>query len=87
MFAAVELGSNSFRMHIGRHEGDAINVVKSACDPIRLAAALNAEEYLNKQAITAAVEPMARFGEILNEYPLDAVRVVATNTLCVAKNA
>ena len=87
MFAAVDLGSNSFRMHIGRHEGDAIKVVKSARDPIRLAAALNAEGYLNQQAITAAVESMARFGAILNEYPLDAVRVVATNTLRVAKNA
>jgi exopolyphosphatase/guanosine-5'-triphosphate,3'-diphosphate pyrophosphatase len=87
MFAAVDLGSNSFRMHIGRHEGDAIKVVKSARDPIRLAAALNAEGYLNQQAITAAVESMARFGAILREYPLDAVRVVATNTLRVAKNA
>ena len=86
MFAAVDLGSNSFRMHIGRHEGDSIKVVKSARDPIRLAAALNAEGHLNQQAITAAIESMARFGAILREYPLDAVRVVGTNTLRVAKN-
>ncbi|MDB5775860.1 MAG: exopolyphosphatase [Herbaspirillum sp.] len=87
MFAAVDLGSNSFRMHVGRYEGGAIKVVKSARDPIRLASALNAEGYLSQQAITAAVESMTRFGAILQDYSLDAVRVVATNTLRVAKNA
>ena len=87
MFAAVDLGSNSFRLHIGRHEGDGIKVVKSARDPIRLASGLNADGYLSRQAITTGVESMARFGAILREYPLDAVRVVATNTLRVAVNA
>jgi exopolyphosphatase/guanosine-5'-triphosphate,3'-diphosphate pyrophosphatase len=87
MFAAVDLGSNSFRLHIGRHEGDAIKIVKSARDPIRLASGLNADGHLSRQAIAAAVESMARFGAILREYPLEAVRVVATNTLRVARNA
>jgi exopolyphosphatase/guanosine-5'-triphosphate,3'-diphosphate pyrophosphatase len=87
MFAAVDLGSNSFRLHIGRHEGDEIKVIKSARDPIRLASGLNADGYLSQQAIKAAVESMVRFGALLREYPLDAVRVVATNTLRVARNA
>lgn len=87
MFAAVDLGSNSFRMHIGRHEGDMIKVVKSAREPIRLASGLDADGFLSRQAIASAVDSMSRFGAILREYPLDAVRVVATNTLRVAKNA
>ena len=40
MFAAVDLGSNSFRLHIGFHDGTAIRVVKTARDPIRLGAGL-----------------------------------------------
>jgi len=87
MFAAVDLGSNSFRLHIGKHEGDAIRVVKSARDPIRLAAGLDKNGKLTPQAIVGAVESLARFRTILRDYQLDAVRVVATNTLRVAKNA
>lgn len=87
MFAAVDLGSNSFRLHIGRHEGDVIRVVKSARDPIRLAAGLDAQGNLSKAAIASAITCLARFREILNAYPIDAVRVVATNTIRIAKNA
>eukprot|EP01037_Dinobryon_pediforme_P027341 gene27341-30201_t len=87
MFAAVDLGSNSFRLHIGKHDGEAIRVVKSARDPIRLAAGLDSNGNLTPQAIAGAVESLARFRTILRDYQLDAVRVVATNTLRVAKNA
>lgn len=87
MFAAVDLGSNSFRLHVGKHEGDAIRVIKSARDPIRLAAGLDKNGNLSQQAIATAVESLSRFRAILRDYQLDAVRVVATNTLRVAKNA
>ncbi|MBB3210860.1 exopolyphosphatase/guanosine-5'-triphosphate,3'-diphosphate pyrophosphatase [Herbaspirillum sp. Sphag1AN] len=87
MFAAVDLGSNSFRLHIGRYDGEAIRIVKSARDPIRLAAGLDRDGNLTPQAITSAVDSLARFRTVLRDYQLDAVRVVATNTLRVAKNA
>jgi exopolyphosphatase/guanosine-5'-triphosphate,3'-diphosphate pyrophosphatase len=87
MLAAVDLGSNSFRLHIARHEGDAIRVVKSAREPIRLAAGLDADGNLTPQAIQNAVDCLARFREILNAYPIDSVRVVATNTIRIAKNS
>lgn len=87
MLAAVDLGSNSFRLHIGRHEGDAIHVVKSARDPIRLAAGLDRNGNLTPEAMQKAVACLARFRDILSAYPLDAVRVVATNTIRIAKNA
>jgi exopolyphosphatase / guanosine-5'-triphosphate,3'-diphosphate pyrophosphatase len=87
MFAAVDLGSNSFRLHIGRYDGEAIRIVKSARDPIRLAAGLDHDGNLTPQAITSAVDSLARFRTVLRDYQLDAVRVVATNTLRVAKNA
>jgi exopolyphosphatase/guanosine-5'-triphosphate,3'-diphosphate pyrophosphatase len=87
MFAAVDLGSNSFRMHIGRHDGEAIRILKSARDPIRLAAGLDSRNNMTESAMQGALECLARFKAILNTYPLDAVRVVATNTLRVARNA
>ncbi|MBK4734034.1 Ppx/GppA phosphatase family protein [Noviherbaspirillum pedocola] len=87
MFAAVDLGSNSFRLHIGHHDGDTIRVVKSARDPIRLGAGLDAQMRLTPQAMRVAVESLARFRELLAGYDLDAVRVVATNTLRIAQNA
>jgi exopolyphosphatase/guanosine-5'-triphosphate,3'-diphosphate pyrophosphatase len=87
MFAAVDLGSNSFRLHIGRHDGDAIRIIKSARDPIRLGAGLDSKGCLTEQAMQAAIDSLARFGVTLRTFPLDAVRVVATNTLRIAKNA
>ncbi|MFL9925857.1 Ppx/GppA phosphatase family protein [Herbaspirillum lusitanum] len=87
MFAAVDLGSNSFRLHIGKHENDVIRVIKSARDPIRLAAGLDKNGNLTEQAQKVALESLTRFRAILQEYSLDSVRVVATNTLRVAKNA
>lgn len=87
MFAAVDLGSNSFRLHIGSYEGNAIRVIKSARDPIRLAAGLDQNGNLTAEAMQRALACLARFKEVLAEFPIDAVRVVATNTIRIAKNA
>lgn len=87
MFAAVDLGSNSFRLHVGRHDGDAIRIIKSVRDPIRLGAGLDSKGNLTEQAMQTALESLARFAVTLAAYPLDAVRVVATNTMRIAGNA
>ena len=87
MFAAVDLGSNSFRMHVGRHDGDTIKIIRSARDPIRLGAGLDANGMLTEQAMQMALRCLRDFRRILEEQPLDAVRVVATNTIRVARNA
>jgi len=87
MFAAVDLGSNSFRLHIGRHDGDTIRIVKSARDPIRLASGLDSRGHLTGAAMQTALASLTNFSDILTAYPLTAVRVVATNTLRIAKNA
>ena len=87
MFAAVDLGSNSFRMHIGRHDGETIRVMRSARDPIRLAAGLDSRGNMTEAAMQSALQCLERFKAILDGYSLDAVRVVATNTLRIAKNS
>lgn len=87
MFAAIDLGSNSFRLHIGQHDGNAMRIVKSARDPIRLGAGLDQNGNLTEKAIRTSVESLEGFASILASYSLDAVRVVATNTLRIAKNS
>jgi len=87
MFAAVDLGSNSFRLHIGKLEGGAFRIVKTARDPIRLGAGLDSKGNLTEQAWQSALNCLKNFRTILEGYPLDAVRVVATNTLRIARNA
>ncbi|PRC95269.1 Ppx/GppA phosphatase family protein [Solimicrobium silvestre] len=87
MYAAVDLGSNSFRLHVGRFDGDAMRIVKSAREPIRLGAGLDADGNLTPAAIQSAIVALSRFRTILGQYALDSVRVVATNTMRIAKNA
>lgn len=87
MFAAVDLGSNSFRLHIGEPAGGRMHIVRTARDPIRLAAGLDQDSMLTEAAMDSAVRCLRDFRAILDEYALDAVRVVATNTLRVARNA
>lgn len=87
MLAAVDLGSNSFRLHIGIHDGERIRIIKSAREPIRLAAGLDRNGNLTAQAMQNALACLSRFAEILNATKLTSVRVVATNTLRIARNA
>ncbi len=87
MFAAVDLGSNSFRLHIGVHDGERIRIVNSAREPVRLGAGLDSRGNLTQRAIQNALACLNRFSQVLHATPLSAVRVVATNTVRVAKNA
>lgn len=86
MLAAVDLGSNSFRLHIGSHDGEGIRIIKSAREPIRLGAGLDNKGNLTPQAIQTALDCLTRFSEVLKSTPLQAVRVVATNTIRIARN-
>lgn len=87
MFAAVDLGSNSFRLHIGEPADGDMRIVRSARDPVRLAAGLDGDGNLSEEAIETALRSLSGFAQILGEHRLDGVRVVATNTLRVARNA
>jgi exopolyphosphatase/guanosine-5'-triphosphate,3'-diphosphate pyrophosphatase len=87
MYAAVDLGSNSFRLHIGKHDGEAIRVVKSMREPIRLGAGLDASCCLTEAAMQSALACLQSFRATLAGYRLDAVRVVGTAALRVAHNA
>ncbi len=87
MFAAVDLGSNSFRLHIGTFDGERIRIVNSAREPVRLGAGLDKRGNLSAASIQAALACLSRFSQVLKATPLTSVRVVATNTVRVARNA
>ena len=87
MYAAVDLGSNSFRLHVGKHDGEAIRVLKSVREPIRLAAGLDDKGNLTPAAMQTALACLRNFRAVLGAYKLDAVRVVATSAMRVARNS
>lgn len=86
MLAAVDLGSNSFRLHIGHYDGERIRIFNTAREPVRLGAGIDRRGNLTAAAMETALACLRRFGELLRAQPLSAVRVVGTNTLRIAKN-
>ena len=85
--AAVDLGSNSFRLQVGRVVDDQIYTLDSLKEPVRLASGLTPDKRLDASAQARALDALRRFGERLGGLDKGAVRVVATNTLRIAKNA
>lgn len=85
--AAVDLGSNSFRLQVGRVIDNQIYTLDSMKEPVRLASGLTADKRLDEAAKLRALDALRRFGERLGGLDSGAVRAVATNTLRVAKNA
>jgi exopolyphosphatase/guanosine-5'-triphosphate,3'-diphosphate pyrophosphatase len=85
--AAVDLGSNSFHLQIGRVVDDQVYPLDSLREPVRLGAGLTRDKKLDRATQVRALDALSRFGERLRGFPPGAVRAVGTNTLRVAKNA
>jgi exopolyphosphatase/guanosine-5'-triphosphate,3'-diphosphate pyrophosphatase len=85
--AAVDLGSNSFRLEIGRVEG--AHIVREGYwkETVRLAAGLDETNKLSKKSIDIALETLARMNERLRGMPPQQVRAVGTQTLRLARNS
>src|SRR5690606_26340341 len=90
LLAAVDLGSNSFRLSIGRvvqQDGSAqIYQIDRLKETVRLAAGLDQGKRLSDEAIDRALAVLERFGERLRSFHPTRVRAVATNTFRVARN-
>lgn len=87
LIAAVDLGSNSFRLQVGRIVNDQIYAFDGIKEPVRLAAGLSADKWLDADAQERGIIALRQFHERLAGFAPEAVRAVATNTLRVAKNA
>ena len=85
--AAVDLGSNSFHLQVGRVVDDQIYLLDNLRDSIRLGAGLTRDRRIDQATQARALEALARFGERLRGFPRAAVRAVGTSALRTAKNA
>lgn len=84
--AAVDLGSNSFRLEIGRIEHDQFYRTEYLKETVRQGSGLDEERNLTPQAMQRGWDCLARFGERLAGFNNVEVRAVATQTLREARN-
>ncbi len=85
--AAVDLGSNSFHLLVGRIVDGQVYPLDTLREQVQLGAGLTQDKRLDRACQSRALEALAMFRERLRGLPRDAVRAVGTNALRVAKNA
>ena len=85
--AAVDLGSNSFHLEIGRVVDRQIYPLDAVREVVRLGGGLTADKRIDRATQASALESLAKLAERLRGFPRQAVRAVGTNALRVAKNA
>src|SRR5919197_561304 len=85
--AAVDLGSNSFHLEIGRVVEHQVYPLDAVREVVRLGGGLTAEKRIDLATQAAAFEALAKFAERLRGFARQRVRAVGTNALRVAKNA
>ena len=86
LLAAVDLGSNSFRLEIGRHEHGQLHRTDYLKETVRQGSGLDEARNLTPQAMQRGWECLARFAERLADFRGPQVRAVATQTLREAHN-
>ncbi len=86
LLAAVDLGSNSFRLEIGRFDHSRIQRIEYLKETVRQGNGLDADRNLSPDAMQRGWDCLARFGERLANFKDAQVRAVATQTLREARN-
>lgn len=86
ILAAVDLGSNSFRMVIARVVNDELRPLDRLREGVRLAECLDHRQRLTAEGKQRALTCLAKFGQRLRDFPQGNVRAVGTNTLRKARN-
>jgi exopolyphosphatase/guanosine-5'-triphosphate,3'-diphosphate pyrophosphatase len=84
--AAVDLGSNSFRLEIGYLDHGQIHRTEYLKETVRQGNGLDEDRKLSLEAMQRGWECLARFGERLAGFKKSQVRAVATQTLREARN-
>lgn len=85
--AAIDMGSNSFHMVVARLVHGEIRTLEKMGEKVQLGAGLDQYNRLTEEAQQRALECLSRFAQRLRGMPADAVQVVGTNALRVARNA
>ncbi len=84
--AAVDLGSNSFRLEIGQLDHGQIHRMEYIKETVRQGNGLDADRNLTPEALQRGWDCLARFGERLAGFKPTTVRAVATQTIREARN-
>ena len=84
--AAVDLGSNSFRLEIGQIEHGQFYRTEYLKETVRQGSGLDVDRNLTPEAMQRGWDCLARFGERLAGFDATEVRAVATQTLREARN-
>ncbi|MFC0226077.1 exopolyphosphatase [Serratia aquatilis] len=87
LYAAIDLGSNSFHMLVVREVAGSIQTLARIKRKVRLAAGLDKHNHLSEEAMQRGWQCLRLFSERLQDIPREQIRVVATATLRLASNA
>ncbi|MCL9782928.1 guanosine-5'-triphosphate,3'-diphosphate diphosphatase [Vibrio sp. S4M6] len=86
LYAAIDLGSNSFHMLVVRHVYSSIQTIAKIKRKVRLAAGLNEHHELSIEAMQRGWDCLSLFAERLQDIPANNIRIVGTATLRTATN-
>jgi exopolyphosphatase/guanosine-5'-triphosphate,3'-diphosphate pyrophosphatase len=84
--AAVDMGSNSFRLEIGQIQYGRYRRIDYQKETVRLGGGLDAEGLLTEEAVQRGLACLRRFATRLAGFAPGSVRAVATQTLREARN-
>ena len=84
--AAIDLGSNSFRLEIAKYVGGHIEPLDSLRETVRLGGGMSKDKALSLDSMARGWACLERFAERIRGFESQQVRVVATQTLREASN-
>ncbi|WP_438864452.1 Ppx/GppA phosphatase family protein [Neptunicella sp.] len=87
LYAAIDLGSNSFHMVIVKVFAGSVQIIGKVKQKIRLAAGLDENFNLDRASLERGWNCLRTFAERIEDIPPENLKVVATATLRLAKNA
>src|SRR5690554_2460226 len=86
VLAAIDMGSNSFHMVVARQVNGEIRTMEKMGEKVQLGAGLDPSNNLTEEAQQRALACLSRFAQRLSGMPPEAVQIVGTNALRVARN-
>ncbi|CAH6952500.1 guanosine-5'-triphosphate,3'-diphosphate phosphatase [Vibrio chagasii] len=86
LYAAIDLGSNSFHMLVVRHIDGSVQTMAKIKRKVRLAAGLDENNALSAEAMQRGWDCLSLFAERLQDIPKENIRIVGTATLRTATN-
>jgi len=87
LYAAVDLGSNSFHMIVAEIINNQLHIIDRHKDMVRLANGLDRKGYLSNTKMNEAINSLEKIGQRIAHISKSHLRIVGTNTLRKAKNA